>query len=472
MAGHTDTTRPAAVRRAKRIALLSPYSGRNLGDGAVHVATIANLRALDPTIELIGLTVDTGAMLRLHGISSATLVGTHSRFHYTDAGATDTDGSSQLQTGSPLKKRKDARESDAPAAPDAGGPVRFMTAIARKMPLAGTIVRFMTRQPKRLWNMRNEPAHFFRSMALARRFDLILVCGGGQFDEQWGGAWSHPYTLFRWAIIARLTRTPFVMASVGVGILVSRLGRFFVRCACAAASYRSFRDPGSKENFSSWRFTRNDPVVSDIVYSLPESMVPERSAPNPTRRVSVSPMIFGRKGIWPRERQETYERYLGVLAEFTVWLMDRGEDVCFYTSCRDDLLAVDELWARVKLLKLGLGTTEPNVLNCDTVADVVRSLATVDLAVVSRLHAVVLAHRCSCPVVAISFERKVDADMEKFGHEDYLLDIYTVETEALKTKYLALAENATDLRAQLTRDVRIAGDEVRRQNVHLLSLID
>lgn len=469
MVDRTKPVRPAVAQRGKRIAILSPYSGRNLGDGSVHVATIANLRALDPAVEFTGLTVDTDAMLRLHGIPSATLVGTHSRFLYRDAGTAGADDTGSPPSDTLIKKRKDLRDAVARAEVDAEASRRRTR--ARRVPFVGAMARFVVRQRKRLWRVRNEPAHFVRSMALARKFDLILVCGGGQFDEQWGGPWSHPYVLFRWAIIARLTRTPFAMASVGVGILVSRLGRFFVRCACAAAVYRSFRDPGSKAEFSSWGFIRNDPVVPDIVYSLPESMVPEAAGGHPRRRVGVSPMIFGRKGIWPRERQGTYERYLDVLAEFIAWLMERGEDVCFFTSCQDDVVAVEELRARIQRRKPGLGTTEPALLNSETVGDVLRSLATVDLAVTSRLHATVLAHRCACPVVAISFERKVNADMEFFGHGEYILDIFTVETEALKRKYLTLAENGGQLRKQLVRDVRAANVEIQRQNALILGLV-
>jgi polysaccharide pyruvyl transferase WcaK-like protein len=117
-----------------------------------------------------------------------------------------------------------------------------------------------------------------------------------------------------------------------------------------------------------------------------------------------------------------------------------------------------------------LRTARPNVLACDTVAEVLRSLATVDLAVTSRLHATVLAHRCGCPVVAISFERKVNADMEHFGHADYVLDIFTFELDMLQQKYLALAANADPLRRQLTQDVRAANDAIQRQNALILGL--
>lgn len=467
-------TAPASVsRRPKTIALLSPYSGRNLGDGAVHVAVIANLRALDPDIVLIGLTVDTVAMLRLHGLSSVTLVGTHSHFFYCDAATADPGQIESLGLGSPIKKRKDVRELDAPAASHGSGLRRYVRSVFRaagRLPVAGPMAHSASRGIRRIWRMRNEPAHFVRSIALARRFDLILACGGGQYDEQWGGPWAHPYTLFRWSIIARLTRTPFAAASVGVGILVSRLGNFFVRRALAAATYRSFRDPGSRAHFADCRFTRNDPCVPDMAYSVPESMIPQNARNGQRRRVAVSPMIFGRRGIWPSERQGTYERYLEVLAEFTVWLMENGEDVCFYTSCRDDFVAVDELWSRMQRIKPDLEAATPNLLPSNTVPEVLRSLATVDLVVASRLHATVLAHRCGCPVVAISFERKVNADMEFFGHDDYILNIFTVETEPLKKKYLALAANAEDLRAQIRETVRAADAEIQRQYAHILTL--
>jgi len=136
----------------------------------------------------------------------------------------------------------------------------------------------------------------------------------------------------------------------------------------------------------------------------------------------------------------------------------------------DDYTAVDELWERVQALRPDFAGKPSPLLPSETVAEVLRSLATVDLAVTSRLHATVLAHRCGCPVTAIAFERKVNAAMEFFGHDDYLLDIFTVELEPLKQTYLKLAENGDALRAQIVRDIQAADAEIQKQNALILKL--
>ena len=33
---------------------------------------------------------------------------------------------------------------------------------------------------------------------------MLVVAGGGQLDEEWGGSWGHPYALMKWAVLARV----------------------------------------------------------------------------------------------------------------------------------------------------------------------------------------------------------------------------------------------------------------------------
>lgn len=67
----------------------------------------------------------------------------------------------------------------------------------------------------------NEIAGFLEAFAFLEDVNLLIVSGGGQLDDYWGGAWHHPYTLLMWGLLARLRNVPYKFISVGAGPLDS-----------------------------------------------------------------------------------------------------------------------------------------------------------------------------------------------------------------------------------------------------------
>src|ERR1019366_4058919 len=60
-------TGPAVSGTSPRIALLTPYTGGNLGDAAIQDAMIFNLRRRMPGAQFFGITLDGDNFLRQHG---------------------------------------------------------------------------------------------------------------------------------------------------------------------------------------------------------------------------------------------------------------------------------------------------------------------------------------------------------------------------------------------------------------------
>ena len=56
-------------------------------------------------------------------------------------------------------------------------------------------------------------------IGLLRTQDLLIISGGGQLDEEYGGAWRLPFAICKWVLLARLARVPCAMASVGAGMI-------------------------------------------------------------------------------------------------------------------------------------------------------------------------------------------------------------------------------------------------------------
>jgi polysaccharide pyruvyl transferase WcaK-like protein len=61
-----------------------------------------------------------------------------------------------------------------------------------------------------------------------------------------------------------------------------------------------------------------------------------------------------------------------------------------------------------------------------------------DLTIASRLHGVILSHLNTTPVLALSFDSKVDAHMNAMDQQDYCLSIDHLELEMLIARFNAL----------------------------------
>jgi hypothetical protein len=64
-----------------------------------------------------------------------------------------------------------------------------------------------------------------------RSLDLLVVSGGGQLDEYWGGPRAHPFTLAAWTRLAHSVGVPIALLSVGADVVRSPLTRVFLRTA-------------------------------------------------------------------------------------------------------------------------------------------------------------------------------------------------------------------------------------------------
>src|SRR5690606_39210187 len=118
--------------------------------------------------------------------------------------------------------------------------------------------------------IRREIEHVRGAVALLKKVDTLVVSGGGQLDDYWGGPWGHPYALAKWTLLARLMRRRVVVLSVGFGTLESRMSRLLTRIALRWAHYRSYRDEGSRRLMRAavFRPADADPVLPDLAFSL------------------------------------------------------------------------------------------------------------------------------------------------------------------------------------------------------------
>jgi polysaccharide pyruvyl transferase WcaK-like protein len=326
---------------------------------------------------------------------------------------------------------------------------------AKRMPLLADLWRRAGTFWSTLKKGREELAFCFEAYRFVREFRLLAIGLGGVFDEVWGGKWGDLYSYFRWAILARLARTPLVCLSVGVEEINTRLAKFFFRTALSLAAYRSFRDVESKEKAETLGVGGEKHVFPDLAFALNlgsyDEIVADRREP---KLVGISPMAYCDPRFWPIKDLSAYHNYLNSLSSFMSWLLQEGYDVVLFpTQVRMDRLAIEELKALVlEKLPPHLHARLSDV-KLQTVEECLALVSRLEIVVTSRLHGVILASLVNTPIIAISPASKVDRLMEDMEMTKYLLNIRQIELPLLINCFLSLKANQTIIRQTMKQNV-------------------
>jgi polysaccharide pyruvyl transferase WcaK-like protein len=412
----TTEAGPQVLEPSPRVALLTPYTGGNLGDAAIQDGMIANLRRRMPGAQFLGITLDCDNFLKQHGTGAFPLLADRRPFcHRVERSlAKKPNGTEGPTVGSDEVVRKDR-----------ANPLR------RALRRVTDLVSFSKRA--RAWpaTLRREILHSFKAYRLLRKQDLLVVSGGGQLDDKWGGPWVLPYALCKWVLLARVARVPCAVASVGACCeITSPASRLFFSIALRICCYRSYRDTKSRAIAASLLpRAMKDSIVPDLAFSLPDSELPSPVAGIRTMArgrpvVALSPIAYGKPGNWPIPDLALHDRYVQQLAQVLSCLSRRGYFlIVVCSSLGDDEGVIPDLLERLDdEVKRNLDgqVYVPTIKNWK---DFVALLRDADYLVASRLHGMILGFMTQTPAVAISFNPKVDWVMEDLGQTDYLLQI-------------------------------------------------
>lgn len=429
-------------QRSARIALLTPYDGGNLGDSAIQEALIANLRKCDPDIDVCGITLHPERTSARHQIPCYPLAAT-SQSHYQGKQR----GVSKIGGGYPSL-----------AAGASAGLYRRLRRLARAVPF----VRWLK-------ILVDETLHASRSYRQLRKVDVLVIAGGGQLDDEWGGSWGHPYALMKWAVLARAAGSSVVFLSVGACRIGSRLTRLFLKTALSLACYRSYRDAESRRLALGITPRADGPVLPDLAFSLSRaSMEPSIRAESTALRVGVSPIAYRHARLWPTADQVQYERYIAEVACFVKEVLRSGDSVTLFSSSPPDDQTFTDLH---KSVGLGLDSASRGRLitsACGNVGELVDVLHSVDLVVASRLHGVLLSFLSGRPAIAISYDRKVTSLMEELGQAEYCVDIQSFKSDDLLERLSALRAHSEVIKSAVAATCR-QYDEVLQEQCRNIS---
>jgi polysaccharide pyruvyl transferase WcaK-like protein len=292
-----------------------------------------------------------------------------------------------------------------------------------------------------------EAVHWGIALREMRRTEVLVVSGGGQLDEHWGGPWRTPYALWKWSLAARLFRRDVVVLSVGAGTTDSRLARFFLRSTLGRARYASFRDEQTAARVRALRLSHSSRVVPDLAFGHEGRRGPHAAGERPAR-IALSPIAYLDPVAWPAKDARAYRSSIERTAELVRLALARGYDVVLCTSGTPDIRTATDVY------ELAVRQAPPDggtlvLAETRTPGELLDVFAEADVAVASRLHGLVIASLAATPQIALSYDWKVDEHMRTVGLEPYTFPIGDFQPEAV----VAAVEAILGERGRLSTDV-------------------
>lgn len=393
--------------RPSRIVFYGNFGAGNLGNEVTLQTAIEQTLARVPGAELLCVCTNPDDVRSRHGIDAAPAMSRDSGWSWSDLDAQRT---AVASAGA-------AQSGDLPA----------RRSFAAKLERFGRIL--FHRVPREL-------AHWYRMLRLMARSDAFLVPGTGIITDGSCGSLGWPYDLFKLSVLARLCGKRVIYLSVGAGPFEHRLGSWLIKRSLGFAHYRSYRDADSKRRLEEIGFnTTGDRIYPDLVFGLADAHL--RADPG---HAAVGRVVgLGLKDYaTPNDAGDAgrYRDYLGVMADFVVWLQARGfvvrliiGDAQYDTRVREDLVAL--------LASRGAGITPPVLLSdpVPSVAELLRQLRETDAVISPRFHNLVLALMLNKPVIALSDLPKVDALLSDLGLAQYCLRLADLSSGSLIPRF-------------------------------------
>ncbi len=421
---------------SQRIGLLEHLGGGNLGDDATVEAVMQNIKRRWPDSVLYGLSMNPDDTATRHGITS-----------YPIRKQTWTLGAARMpfETGDKAHQRIKRF-------------VRRYALIFRVMRAFRTVAITAPR------SFIQELIFLHKSFRVVRSLDILVISGGGQLLDHWGGPWNYPYTIFKWIVLAHLARVKCIVLNVGAGPITHPLSKKLISGSLALADYVSFRDDKSRALAQDIGFKGPSHVFPDCVYGL-DVKAPYATAARsqPNTMVGIAPMAYGDRTVYPEHETRVYENLISSLGTFGSQLLKGQYSLSLF--CSDigvDPPALDDLEAAVRSHGcLDISSIQKPTLRSGK--DLIAAIASMHFVVTCRFHGVVFSHLLNVPVLAISHHAKMTSLMTDLGLSEYCIDIHDVDPALLTAKFSSLAANAPYIRRRMAMKAAAYREALTRQ---------
>jgi polysaccharide pyruvyl transferase WcaK-like protein len=432
----------------RKIGILGHVGNENLGDEAIIAAVIQNIKCRYPDAKTYGFTLNPADTEKRHNIVAFPI-------RRID------------------RRNYDSKKVTAPQSFSVSPTVSHrIKIILKKVPLVYGFLRGLDKAWHSVLASLREVPFLIKCYRNLKGTDLLIVAGSQQLIDYVGGPWAHTYTLFKWTLLAKTTKTKVAFVSVGAGPIYSALGKFFARTSLGLASYRSYRDETSRAFVETLGVFGLNTVSPDLVYSLQIQRSFKRLQRDTLPIVGINPVPFSDERYWEGASPIKYEIYTSNLASFALWVIQRGYRVWFFpTQLQLDPPVINDI-KNVLKVKADRDLSEHIVnqpISCFD--DLVSAIGVTDIVVATRFHGIILPYVLNKPVLGIAYQRKTVDLMAQMGQSDYVVDINSFDVESLKTRFVLLESRCAAIKKEIEERKSVFRNALHVQYDQVLSLI-
>ncbi|MDB5103929.1 MAG: colanic acid biosynthesis protein [Fibrobacteres bacterium] len=413
-----------------RVGLLGTFGNGNLGDSATVEAVLSYLKGAGPEWSAVGFSANPEDTRDRCGIPCFAI----SRHAARPAPSSRSEGTPDIAIG------------------PGPGSLSWTGRLKRLVP--GPLRRALSRLAIAAKAVPGEIAFARESRKHLEGLDCLIITGGGQLIDNWGGPWGHPWTLLLWSLLCRRAGVPLVFLNVGASELVFPLSRVFLRIALSSARYRSFRDENSRARARRWGAPEPDHVLPDLAFSFPtQGIRPDPTGPG-RPMVVVNAMAYCDPHGWNLSDPAAYSGYVGKIAGFCRRLVADGYRVDLVPSqAKTDPAANADILARVRGDLPEEAHRWVSERRPAGVAELLSIFSAAEFIVASRFHGVILALCAGKPVIALSYEDKMDVVMSRAGLSGYTLAIDGFTEASLLNAFAGLVSGSEEIRKRISAHV-------------------
>ncbi|MBK7317613.1 polysaccharide pyruvyl transferase CsaB [Candidatus Villigracilis affinis] len=319
-------------------------------------------------------------------------------------------------------------------------------------------------------------------MDAARECDLIILGGGGIFQDYWGTPAGTHLTEFHWGIsyyssiglLASLFDKPFMIYSVGIGPLLTDEGKRWTRLAFELADAATVRDVESRDLLASLGFPKKqilikpDPALnlSPKLKAAAEILQAEGISPKerPMVGVCIRNWTEGEKGgAWKQELASALDSFLE----------KHNAQIVFIPFQVGEHELENDYTVSVEVISMMQNQERTKVLPQAYSPEVVEGLiARCRVVIGMRLHSLVFAASVGVPSVALIYDPKVKNLMKFLGLSDYALDLQTMNVDSLSDTFHYLWADQKQVRASLAEQGQKFKQLVQTNTTLALKLLD
>lgn len=361
---------------------------------------------------------------------------------------------------------------------------------ARRKDLHFIVLSWNPLQTARRYNV--EAVHWQDISALleaGKRADLILLGGGGLFQDYWGIA---PETYLRRTaftitsygslpLLAKLLGIPCMIYAQGVGPLKSELAREHVRQAFERCQVITLRDPQSFLLLQECGFSPSEgqtvEITADPAFTLEVNASIRQQAKSILTQVGIpleADLISVSLRYWDQFAEGT--RWVtNLVAGLNAYLAENsGTHVLFVPFQVNEVSSYTDDRSVLREVRLQISYSERTYLIENEIPPQLMQaiFERSSLVLGMRLHASILAINAGVPFVALPYDPKVMSLLRQTGLEEYGMPSLDFSGEELLALLRKAAENKNALRQHLSHQRRIQQQKAF-ENVSLaLSLLE